>query len=371
MLDNLLRRIGSPTSEVIIVGAGLSGLLLAYRLTQAGIATRVLEARNRLGGRILTVSSAEGQGSFDLGPTWFWGEHTHIQALLIELGIAHFTQYENGLALFERGADLPPQRFVPDWVNPISYRIVGGVGALIDRLAARLPADLIQLDTHVQRVSRTSDGIELHATRHGEALNFKANHAVITLPPRLVVQTLHFAPALPAFVTEAMRGTQTWMGQAMKVQLVYPTSFWRQQGLSGLAVSHVGPVNQFHDASPADNSYGALFGWIGNTGPARALPVEARQRAILDQAVRIFGVQAAQPIHYAEMNWAHEPFTTAQAGDFFAEEEHPRYGHPLLQAPQLDGRLYWAGAEVSPVHGGYLDGAIYVAEHLASKWITT
>ena len=69
----------------------------------------------------------------------------------------------------------------------------------------------------------------------------------------------------------------------------------------------------------------------------------------------------------AELNWAAEPYTHATPGLLVAEQAQPVYGQPLLQAPQLQGRLHWAGAEVSPVSGGYLDGAIHAGLRAAER----
>ncbi|NEP90955.1 MAG: FAD-dependent oxidoreductase [Okeania sp. SIO2C2] len=44
----------SQTTPVLIVGAGIAGLTAAYRLTQAGVPVNVIEASNRVGGRIRT-----------------------------------------------------------------------------------------------------------------------------------------------------------------------------------------------------------------------------------------------------------------------------------------------------------------------------
>ena len=47
----------SDNKKVIIVGAGISGLVAGYDLTIAGYDVTILEARDRIGGRVLTIRS--------------------------------------------------------------------------------------------------------------------------------------------------------------------------------------------------------------------------------------------------------------------------------------------------------------------------
>lgn len=58
-------------NPIVIVGAGLSGLWAASLLTAQGIKCIVLEARDRIGGRVLSTSDPNRSdlGRFDLGPT--------------------------------------------------------------------------------------------------------------------------------------------------------------------------------------------------------------------------------------------------------------------------------------------------------------
>ncbi|MGB1253980.1 MAG: flavin monoamine oxidase family protein, partial [Candidatus Promineifilaceae bacterium] len=357
-------------TDVVIVGAGLSGLMTAIRLADAGVRVQVLEARSRIGGRILTVAADQGEGAFDLGPAWFWAHHVNVQRVMNELGIAAFQQHETGVGVYDHGVGAEPQLFRPPPMAP-SYRFVGGVQQLTERLAARLPDGVIQLDTVVKRVKLFEDGVQISAENKHSPLTLHAKQVVVTLPPRLIPATLAFEPSLPAELVAAMNDTMTWMGQAMKVVLVYQTPFWRERRLSGFGFSHTGPVNEFRDHCSADGNTAALFGWVGDASVARQLSAEERRALIIKQAVRLFGNEAANLIGYDECNWAQQPFTSQVGVTVPAATDHPQYGHPLLQGAAFSGRLHWAATETSTVNGGYLDGAIVRAEQVTQQIVAT
>ncbi|RJE26146.1 Thi4 family [Aspergillus sclerotialis] len=56
--------------DVVVIGAGLSGLQAAYTAQQAGLSTVVIEARNRVGGKVWSVPLASGRGCAELGAAW-------------------------------------------------------------------------------------------------------------------------------------------------------------------------------------------------------------------------------------------------------------------------------------------------------------
>ena len=92
-------------TQVAIIGGGLAGLHAARLLHQAGVDFLLLEARDRLGGRILTVDAGgnlSGDG-FDLGPSWFWPQvQPGIGALVADFGLGAFPQASHGDVVFER-----------------------------------------------------------------------------------------------------------------------------------------------------------------------------------------------------------------------------------------------------------------------------
>ena len=59
-------------AQVVVVGAGLSGLVAAHLLKRLGLGVTLLEARDRVGGRIFGVPTDDGTHRFDLGPAWVW-----------------------------------------------------------------------------------------------------------------------------------------------------------------------------------------------------------------------------------------------------------------------------------------------------------
>lgn len=56
--------------DVVVIGAGLSGLQAALSAQQAGLTVAVIEARDRIGGKVWSVPTASGKGMADLGAAW-------------------------------------------------------------------------------------------------------------------------------------------------------------------------------------------------------------------------------------------------------------------------------------------------------------
>ncbi|MCC2624369.1 MAG: flavin-containing amine oxidase [Burkholderiales bacterium] len=80
--------------KVIVIGAGLSGLYTAYLLKQLGHDVLVLEAKDRVGGRTLTIKHNEKY--IDLGGQWVGSPQKNIMKLLHKFKITYYRQYDSG-----------------------------------------------------------------------------------------------------------------------------------------------------------------------------------------------------------------------------------------------------------------------------------
>ncbi len=88
--------------DVAVVGAGLSGLGAARSIADAGRDVVVLEARNRVGGRLLNETLGEGV-TVDVGGQWVGSDHARVQRLAAELGVEIFPQHGGGRNLLDVG----------------------------------------------------------------------------------------------------------------------------------------------------------------------------------------------------------------------------------------------------------------------------
>jgi monoamine oxidase len=334
--------------DAVVVGAGIAGLTAARHLLAAGRTVAVHEARDRVGGRLLSVG--DGTDVIDLGATWFWPGEPHVHDLAEELGVATFEQSLSGDAMFEADATRGPQRISGNPIDVRSGRFTDGAQALALRAAEQLPAGTLRLADPVTAVHVEHQRV-LVTARSGQVT---ADHVVLAVPPALAVDSITIAPALPPRVQSLAENTAVWMGAVVKAVAVYDRTFWREQGLAGAAISHLGPFRELHDHSGPGGSPAAIFGFAGSDQFAGAT-TERTAAAFAEQLGRIFGPDAARPRRVHVADWSRERWTSPAAPSPRATTS--TYSHPRLREP-LHGRLHLASTETAADHAGHVEGAI-------------
>jgi len=438
---------------VVVAGAGLSGLGAAKLLAGRGHEVVVLEARDRVGGRLLNATLAGGV-TVDVGGQWVGFDHGRVQRLAGELGIEIFPQHGEGKNLLdlggrrrlyrgtiprlgprvlwdvflarrkldrlakgvsaerpwaaERAAELDRQTLAgwcaenlrtesareliglagrtvwgagPDELSMLHVLFyvdsAGSFDALIDteggaqqdRLdggAQLLPlglanqlGDRVRLGAPVRRIVQGDDTVTVVA----DGVEVEARRAIVALPPALTAG-IEFDP--PLREGRRLLAERLWPGRLSKCMALYETPFWREDGLSGEAVTDAGPVTLTFDSSPRDGSAGVLLGFVG--GP-EAADLEGRgeaerRAAVLACFARLYGPRAEQPLEYAEQVWSAEEWSGGGPTSNFGPGGWTECG-PALREP-FD-RVHWAGTETATVWSGYMEGALQAGERVAAE----
>lgn len=129
----------STRADVIVIGAGLSGLAAARQLQAAGRSVVVVEARDRVGGRALT-RELDGH-AVDLGGQWLGPTQDRALALAKELGLQTYVQHDSGRKVMELGGQRSTYRGLLPWIG------LRGLGELALRVVQlELQARKIPLD---------------------------------------------------------------------------------------------------------------------------------------------------------------------------------------------------------------------------------
>jgi len=458
-------------ADVAIVGAGLAGLVAARKLKVAGLRPLVLEARERVGGRVLNEEIGDGK-VVEVGGQWIGPAQHRLAALAAELGVTTFPTHDEGRHLIEIGgrrasyagaltdarvglvrdlaravsplalADFEQARFRLDrmarevpleepwaaakarrwdgqtfatWVHrnartaaartllelateavwaaePADVSLLhilfyahsgGGFNTLVgtgggaqqDRfhggsqripllLAEQLGEDRLRLGAPVRRIEHGGDGVVLHAEEGGSAaLTVRAQRAIVAVPPTLAGR-IAYDPPLPALRDQLTQRMP--QGTVIKTMAIYEEPFWRDEGLSGQAVSDLGPARVVFDNSPPDGAPGVLLGFLEGRLAREwgARPAEERRRAVLEGHARLFGERASRPQRFVERVWADEEWTRGCYGCLMTTGGWTEFGR-TLRAPI--GRIHWAGAETATVWNGYMDGAVQSGERACEE----
>lgn len=358
-------------TEILIIGGGLSGLHTAYQCSQRGLDFHLIEARNRLGGRVFScqknlVDYDEGQAAFDLGPSWFWPGQQRMHALIEELGLNDqvISQNSHGDALYEdQQGNI--QRGITGVSMAGAYRLKGGMHQLTSSLSNSLEEGKSKCNAIAKSLSISGDKINALVEVEDGEKEIQCDKVILAMPPRVALAKIKFTPHLSEERKLQLNNIATWMAGHAKLVCVYEDNFWQQRGMSGDAVSHKGPLQEIHDASSGDGRLNALFGFVGVPPVHRINHHEEIKKLAIAQLVRLFGDDAINPMGVFYQDWSTEQFTATQY-DQEIQRFHPANNIAYVEEPEWNGRVIWSGTESADYrqhNNGFLEGALEASTH--------
>lgn len=349
------------STDILIIGGGLCGLTTAYLLEKEGLNSTILEARNRLGGRIYTLRN-EGIAPIEMGATWMGKKHIHLLNLLNELNIDINEQFMGDKAYYEPMSVSPPQLVDLSPNEEPSFRIQGGSDKLISALTSQLQQSTVLLNRPVTSIKKNNT-FEVNTNRK----SFKTDVVISTLLPKLLVDSVSFKPPLQEDIHNIAEETHTWMGESIKVALTFENPFWRADNSSGTIFSNAGPVNEMYDHSDEKQSLYALKGFMNEA--YHSVSQNERKILVLNQLRRFYGDKIDSYRSYHEMVWRNEVYSFSRYVNHFIP--HQNNGNPIFQQPYWDQRLFISGSETARDFPGYMDGAVESAQRVVNQLIDT
>lgn len=404
--------------RVLIVGAGLSGLVTAVELQKAGHEVVVLEARSRVGGRVFTLREGLREGQFaDLGAEIIYHGQENIARLCRDCGLELSQELTLGggvPALIFGGRRLPddaaselarelrdavrrapagPYETVAQWLrrarvseqaelllraiaqstpaSPLRFadaqelnvelswgeayrKIIGGNDLLPKALAQKVD---VRLEQPVRVIGWGAGGV----TAETERETFHADRVVVTVPGPLV-QEMAFEPVLPAEKVRAL--LQLRYGNATRLVVQYT-----QRDLITAAIGN----GCFTDSMPGfvmEHSVHQPGAGIVVSGLAAGdvEPGGLAEGEILDEFDDTMSSVVRRPVRRVfgfVKSWTRDPWSRAVVRAPIGDQRETVL--PLIAAP-LSGRVFFAGEHTDDRVGpGGMEGAIKSAYRVSRE----
>ncbi|MBN9253755.1 MULTISPECIES: flavin monoamine oxidase family protein [unclassified Mesorhizobium] len=418
---------GVERTDVIIVGAGFTGLSAAIELKRAGIDFMLLEARERVGGRVEAMRNGLGEW-IDSGGQFLCEDMPQVMALAKARGKTFVETYVEGdftthpsmpairadrtyhasMAIRERMNGIDPDDpaiagfSVAAWLDrqadtsdaKAAFRsMIEGLWCLaLDKVPLwhlidndrRITNEVPELQYFLRETMQSladdlagdlGDRLRLNTpvTRieHGPAGVraasaggvVEARAVLVALPPAMAAK-LDFAPALPSPLARALGVWES--GAVIKILVRYARPFWRDKGLSGMVMWRDLPGLFACDASK-DGGHAALVVFVG--GPLalrwRGLGPSALRAEVMARLAETLGPDALEIVDFNQRDWTQDRWSGGAYCDLIVDAT-ARDAENIIRAGAPP--VHFAASEVSPSFPGYVEGAI-VAGRIAATAI--
>jgi monoamine oxidase len=234
-----------PAKKVLVLGAGMAGLVAAYELTQLGHEVTVLEARTRPGGRVHTLREPFSDGLYaEEGAARIPDEHdlTLKYVKTFELPLEPFYPSRLNAIRFDRGSrqEVPIDGFTDAMTQNYSEdlggrperwrKIKGGSDLLPQALAKHLEGKIVY-SAPVVKIEQSASVARVVCMKGGASQTLIADSVLVTIPFS-VLRNIEW-PALSAVKREVIKRTQ--YDAVSRVYLQTRNRFWEERGLNGFA----------------------------------------------------------------------------------------------------------------------------------------
>lgn len=342
----------SSPQRVIVIGAGLAGMVAALELVERGHDVTVLEARSRVGGRVLTLREPFQAGQFaEAGAARILPEHDLTLGYCARFGLeleAFYPETGRYVLLSDGQRTLVhPSNFLlarPDYV-----RIRGGTDQLPDAFAEALGSRILTSSSVVE-VEQTASRVRV-TTEDGSS---RDADRVLCTAPLPVLDRIRFTPSLSQPKQRAAAGEYGYT-PATRVFVQYGRRFWEGEGLNGWAVSDW-PEELWHPTWDVAGPGGLLLTYV-RAERARvldALTAEERLGVVREHWEKLFPGASTEPIlGWSTHSWANDPW----AGSAWASPSQAEFASLGAAIREPEGRIHFAGEHASDTPG-WMQGAL-------------
>jgi len=353
--------------KVIIVGAGISGLVAGYDLTVAGYDVTILEARDRIGGRVLTIRSpfsnehyVEGgaariKPSHDL--TIAYANHFNLTLDPFYATNGDYVDFSNGSRTIIDNTTYLNTSY-GSTLRKNYLKIRGGSDQLTNAFANSSElSNKIYLNSAVTSIAQNSDNVIVNAGGN----QFQADKVLCTVP-LTVLDKINFTPALSSKKQTAMNGGFRY-APATRIYIQFKNRFWENESLNGWGNTDL-PEEIWQPSWDMSGNTGVLMSYLRWSAAENmdTLNDNERNNAVLNRWENIFEGSINNFDSGISKSWALDEWSKgAWASPTTTQNENLNDS-----IAQSEGRIHFAGEHASNDRG-WMQGALFSGLRAAAE----